>query len=359
MRKRLLAGTLFCLLALYATACWACPHCNIHNYLAKSVESSKNIYVGRVLSQVDEQHAEIKVLRVIRGERQAGEKVKTQMWMAGRDVGAELVFSDPTSWPPNYPVLPLFVEDEIRFLIQPQLAIADMDEGIRRVQGIGVETSKAGMEYVRLHRTGASAAIIKAIREIRFEEESGTEPPFCSYRLTNLVAALMAVPTKEAENFVVQETLALLGGRSEKLDIANFPHAATVRAEYLNDLLVQSAKSEPLQWKVRTSVLAAYPGLTGSLLTDVTYALVRSKASSPDSLAPLATDQMQKDMVAVGVLLVGNDSSRWWDWEHAAEVWKQALSVEPSETVRQRIQERLDSARRFLNRDRSTVPGDF
>jgi hypothetical protein len=50
------------LAVLYApSVASACPDCNIHNYLAKSVASSKNIIVAKAVKQVDDETALVEV----------------------------------------------------------------------------------------------------------------------------------------------------------------------------------------------------------------------------------------------------------------------------------------------------------
>ena len=102
--------------ARFATAGYACPNCNIHNHLAASVQSSTNIFHGKVLQQIDEWTVEVEVLKVLRGEHKVDSRVKSKIYGAKRYIGKEFIFSDPASWPPVFDALPLEFEDQALFL---------------------------------------------------------------------------------------------------------------------------------------------------------------------------------------------------------------------------------------------------
>src|SRR5262245_62019660 len=110
---------------LMVTPLDACPHCNIHNYLDKSVESSTDVYVGQVISLQGEGAALVKVVEVLRGRRAVGEQVKVELYADKDIIGTRQLFSNPTNHPPSFPTLPLWMKDEVSFLLTKDRLITD------------------------------------------------------------------------------------------------------------------------------------------------------------------------------------------------------------------------------------------
>jgi len=96
----------------------ACPNCNIYNYLASSVESSTNVYIGQVVVIHAKDTALVKVVEVLRGSHSPGDQLKVEFNGNADNVGTKYLFSNPTSWPPNFPTLPLWLKDEVSFLVR-------------------------------------------------------------------------------------------------------------------------------------------------------------------------------------------------------------------------------------------------
>ena len=96
----------------------ACPACNIHNHLAKSVASSLNIVVGKLATNLGDWRIKAEVVRSLGGSYRAGQVVEMRAWAQGEDVGKLFIFSDPTSAEPKFPILETQCEDEVLFLLR-------------------------------------------------------------------------------------------------------------------------------------------------------------------------------------------------------------------------------------------------
>jgi len=182
-----------------------CPHCNIHNLLADSVRSSTNIFHGQVLRQVDDWTAEVKVLKVLRGTHKVGSNVTNRMYKARAHVGETFIFSDPTGAGHNFEVLTLDYEDEVLFLAQKEPSVGNLEEAIKRVQGVSVETQKIGMKYIADHHDAAVKPLIAELNSLAPQVFSGKEVFFGQHRLGKLVEALLLKRTNEGRDFLFSQ----------------------------------------------------------------------------------------------------------------------------------------------------------
>jgi hypothetical protein len=332
--------------AIQVTGVWACPACNIHNYLAESVKNSENIFVGKFIRQIDGHTAEVEVIRVIRGSNQPNSIAKFNL-SCGTPVieGESYLFSDPKHFGLTFPMLPLEYEDEVLFLAQENPEITDLAEAIKRVQGISKVTKETGLAYLERNPEVASEALIAAIRELRTSFLKGEIKNFGDYRLSNLLEALMIAPTKESQEFLVQETENLLKGESKAVDLDPKRSFASERGEYLQAILVNIAIDKELQQKIRSSIFEKIPNLQDQKLVDVTYALSHSNTASPRKISNKIENRKQRDAVALGLFSAGNRMASVWDWEDAFANWDPARKIAMDSRIRQLIEKRIDDTR--------------
>jgi hypothetical protein len=347
MHRMIPAFSLLWFFVIQVAGVWACPACNIHNRLADSVKSSTYIYVGKVIKQINGHTADVEVVRVIRGSNQINSKVIANL-PSGSPVieGDSYLFSDPKHFPaPNYPMLPLEFEDEVLFLAQENPEIADLAEAIRRVQGISKVTKEAGVVYIEGNPQGASEALISAIRELRTSFLKGEIKQFGAYRLSNLVEALMITPTKEAQDFLRQETEDLLKNESRAIDMSSTWSFESDRGKYLQAILLNIAKDKEFQNKIRSSIIEKFPNLQGQTLVDASYALAHSKTASPRKISKMIESREQKDAVALGLLSAGNYEAGVWSMEDAFANWVPAEKIAVEPKIKQLIEKRIEDCK--------------
>jgi len=338
------------LAVLYSTPARACPSCNIHNYLAISIRSSTNIYHGKVVSQIDDRTAEVEVLKVLRGEHKVGSKVKTKMYGSKKYIGKKFIFSDPTSWPPTFEVLQLEFEDEVLFLIQEKKAVSDVQEAVKRIQGVSVLTQKIGMEYITDHYDEAVAPLIAEMDTLIPKVFATNDVFFGKHRLDKLAKALLVRNSESAKKFVFARIDELAKQKQEQIDWAWVPHNASSRGVFIKDLISHSQKHEDLVAPLHKRLISELPRLSGIMLADSTYAILVSELDTVDAVQKVLGSNGSADMVALGLYFAGNDKSRWGQHEKAYAFWDKALSIAKRKELKDAISKSIKRSQRFNKR---------
>jgi hypothetical protein len=333
--------------ALYITRANACPHCNIHNYLAASIRSSTNIFHGKVIRQIDGQTAEVEVLKVLRGEHKVGFKVKSEMYGSKEYIGKKFIFSDPKSLPPTFEVLPLEFEDEILFLMQEEPVVGNLKNAVKRVQGVSVVTQGIGMEYLTNRYDEAVGLLIAELNTLMPEVFSPNDVFFGEHRLGKLIEALLYRQSDQASTFVFAHVDELVKQDPGKIDWAAIPYNASSRGVFLRDILRFSQKHEDLVASLRKRLTAALPKLSGITLADSTYAILISGLDNVDGVQKVLQGNESVDMVALGLYFAGNSESRWWQHDKAYAFWEKALSVAKRKELKDAISKRITYSARF------------
>lgn len=390
----------------------ACPHCNIHNHLASSVQSSTNIFLGEVLRQVADGTAEIKVLKVLRGTHKVGSKVTSKMWRAERHVGERFIFSDPTSHPPTFEVLSPEFEDEVLFLIQEEPSVGNMEEAVKRVQGVSVVTQEIGMKYIEEHHDAALKPLLAELDSLMPAVFSGKEVFFGEHRLGKLVEALLLKSTDTGREFVFSQIDALprqqpppiewkiwpvlvAGAIGLSILLAGllwlgmrvflrwrFPYnlrsllifvtvaslvlgcaawylspwldpvrrAPSARGVFLRDMLCQTEKHQALSTAVKERMSEICLTLSGSMLAETVYAMLLAEVATPEELQTQLTNRESAEMLALGLYFAGNHEARWWQHEEAYALWDKALSVARKRELKAAIGRRIGDSERIWER---------
>jgi len=347
------AGTAALLFILPGPAV-ACPHCNIHNYLGSSVKSSTNIFEATILREIDEKTAEVEVTKTLRGGHKAGGKVQTVMYGGKNHIGKKFIFSDPTSWPPKFEVLPLECEEEILFLLQKEPAIKDMKEGVRVVQMISVQAQGAGRKYIEEHHEAAVPLLIAELNSLAPQVFSTNEVFFGEYRLGKLFEALLVKPTDAGKQYVLGQLEVLTKRGSSGVDWKSIPYGATSRGVFLRDILKEAQKQKELSPLVLKRMQEIYPALAGLELADATYAMVLSGSEKIETLQAKAAAADKKDPFALGLYFAGNYASSWWAHEQAYKCWDAAAEHAVNLELRKKIAERIKDSEGFFKRPEKT-----
>lgn len=322
----------------------ACPSCNIYNYLAESVVQSTNVFVGKLFSRVNDNECKAEVVRTLLGPYRPGQIIELRAWTRAEDTGKFFIFSDP--WDaPGYPMLEPDFEDEVRLILRlidlqikarkgkfpniprhlerlsaemvRQYQVTNVDEAIRHAQGWSNESKEIGINYLAKAKPFPSRKIIEAIEPIRSGLLAGKEIHSTGNRLGNLVEALMISDAPEAEGYVLSQVKACLKQKGQVVDWARPPLFATLKGEWLAELVGLSGKDwthrhyaggnphrkahPQLAAKQKQMLLDALPKLHGILLSESVYALCETKIVTPQQLLPLLTGTQSKDDFALGV----------------------------------------------------------
>lgn len=196
----LFVAVFFCLSAQRAVAC---PCCNIHNLLGGSVHGSTDIYRGEVIRPIDRHRAEVRVIKVLRGTHEVGSTVTSNVFRA--ETGEQFVFCEADARAVEFGILPIAIEDEVLFLLQEKQDVLSMEEAVKRVQGVSIETQAKGMEYIAEHHTAALKPLIAELNSLMPEVFPNNDVFFGEHRLGKLVEALLLKPTDEGRDFVFSQ----------------------------------------------------------------------------------------------------------------------------------------------------------
>lgn len=357
MKTLLLLGVIAtaALLFIIGTPVYACPECNIHNYLAGSVRSSTNIFQGEVLSQVDDRTVEVRVLKVLRGTHTVGSKVKSTMYGANEYVGKKFIFSNPTSRPPTFEVLPPEMEEEILFLLRKDPSVDNIKDAVKWVQGVSVETQKIGMDYIQNHHDVAVKPLIVELNALMPQVFSADNVFFGEHRLSQLVTALFLKPTDAGRDFAVSQIEALTKQKLREIDWKVVPRAPSSRGVFLRDILCQTQKLPDVSASVNTTINRIYPKLSGILLAEVNFAMILSGAATPDFLQSKIKDDGISDMLALGLYFAGNYESNWWQHDKAYAFWDKALALAKKKELKDTINKQIRDSEQFAKRTKSNA----
>jgi hypothetical protein len=334
-------------LLLFMPAVLACPACNIFNYLATSIRSSSKIFVGKVLKEVDENHAEVEVTKVLRGDYAIGAIVNLEVYRAKEEIGKTYIFSNPTSWPPRFEVLTLDFEDEIKFLMQEKPEIASVAEAIKRVQGISVETHKLGMTYLLEHHEAAIAPLLAELKSLTPDVLNDKPVFFGTYRLGKLLEALLANPSDAAKDYCIAELNAMAALPAQDIDWKEKYFEASAQAVFLQDMLKHSQKHEALSRALLDCVFDLLPKLSDKSQSDVVYALLLSTSTKLDALQRKI---QHADNIALGAYNASQFSARWWNFDSAYPLIDQAIALATRPELKTQIEERVKSWETFHTR---------
>ncbi len=328
----------------------ACPACNIHNYLAGSVQSSTNIFHGKVVRQVDDRTAEVEVLKVLRGKYKVGSTVKSEMYGSKGHIGKKFIFSNPTSRPPSFEVLQLQFEDEVLFLIQKKPKVSNVKEAIKRLQGVSVMTQSIGMEYLTNHYDKAITPLIAEINTLMPKVFSTHDVFFGEHRLGKLMEALVYRESNHAKEYALSWIDGLPKLKEEKIGWTSIPHNASSRGVFLRDMLRHSRKHKEFSNTLRKRLLTHLPNLSSRTLADAVYALVLSESAAANDIQTILKKNKSSDMLALGLYLAGNYRARWWAYDGAYAFWDKALVIAKQKELRAAISERIKRSEKFHKR---------
>ncbi|MCP4156800.1 MAG: hypothetical protein GY757_54305 [bacterium] len=324
----------------------ACPACNIHNYLAKSVRNSTKIFHGKVIRQINKYKADVEVLKVLRGKVRVRSRVQCRMYNSKEYTGQKFIFSNPISREPMFGASPTFevlhleYEDEVLFLMKKKPAVKNLKEAVKRVQGVSVMTQDIGMKYLTAHYDKAKAPLVTELERLMPEVFSGKDIFYGEHRLGKLLEALLLRESQHAKEFTFSYIDQLTKLKGESIDWASFPYKASARGVFLRDLLKHSQKHKELAAALRTRLQAILPKLSGSTLADCVYAVAASKTETADGVCKLMSEDASADMFALGLFFAGNYNSRWWAHKEAKEFWNKALSITKQKELKSAILKR-------------------
>lgn len=342
MNKALATAFLAVLGLCLTPAAHACPACNIHNYLASSVQSSDNVFLGKVLKQIDDRTAQVKVLKVLHGNHQVGEIVKTEMWQPNDHIDETFIFSDPDAWPPTFEVLLPAFENEIVFLLQKEPAVNTIDQAITRVQGVSTVTQRIGMAYLADNHAKAVDPLINAISELMPDVFASDDVFFGEHRLGKLVQALLRNESKPVEQFVLNYIDGLSNQAPRKIDWQEIPRYASSQAVFLRDLLRHSEDQEELHQTLCERLIKQLPALSGAELADAVYALVLLDPAMLGAIQSALEDTEEtNNSIALGLHYAARYKSGWWSHDAAYAYWDQAIAIAQNPELKQTIQEAI------------------
>jgi len=348
--KIFIFATAVAVATLCARQAWACPHCNIHNYLAGSVRSSTNVFHGSVVRQIDDRTAEVEVLKVLRGKHKVGSKVKTEMYGSREFIGKKFIFSDPTSSPPTFEVLPLEFEDEVLFLMHENPSVKSAKEAIKRVQGVSVMTQGIGMEYLTNHYDEAVGSLVAELDTLMPAVFSTNEVFFGEHRLGKLLEALLSRESDQAKEFAVSYIGKMATQDGNKVDWSSIPYNASSRGVFLRDLLRHSRKHDNLTNALHRQVKPQLPKLSELALADAVYGVVVTQTDTVSGLQKNLEATASSDLIALGLYFAGNYEARWWQHDKACAFWDEALSLAKRKELKEAISTRIKDSEKFWKR---------
>lgn len=289
------------LLTLCMNLAYACPYCNIHNYLDISVKKSTYIYKGKILKARGKENALVQVIEVIRSgeldQIEVGQIRQEPFYHPKDDIGQTYIFSNPVLEGPTFPVLETAFEEEIRFLADSTREVTSIEEAIRRIEGVSVYSTHVGMDYVKDHYDRCYPYLVQRIRELKAEASKNPDYFFANHRISNLTAALFMEDSDQVRNFILNEidSVARYHININWKDIPAYdePFLGT----YLRAMLGSSKEFEKTHELIRQKISETIHQNSSPVLVDYAYALAF------DDYSAITFDELskdQRDFVALG-----------------------------------------------------------
>jgi hypothetical protein len=281
------------------------------------------------------------VLKIYCGDHKVGDKAQMEMYDADQYLGERWIFSDPTSGPPAFEVLPPEFEDEVLFLLQKDPAVQDLKEAVRRVQGVSVAAQEASRDYIREHHGQAVEPLLAELRTLGEAVFSEKEVFYGSYRMRKLAEALLLEPSPQGEEYVLDAIRSWETLRPSKIDWDKAPRVPSARGEFLKDLFASIPQDSALRGKARNALRGVFPRLKGGSVPEMVQALLLSGLETPDSLLLIRDETQDADLLALGLYQAGNVKDGGWQWKAAAAYWRKASALASKLQLKHAIEEEL------------------
>lgn len=359
MRRTFLALLTFSLLAALAEPSAGCPACNIHNYLAPSILSSKTVFVGTVMRPLTGGRAEALVLRPLHGEIREGQCVAQPMFGPERYLGETFVFSDPRGMGPTFEALPTDFEEEVRFLLEHRdrydfnarigrgdgdgeddNPIKDLESALKWVQAVSADVSWDARRYLDAHHAECAGSIAGAIEELSASVFADRDVAFGDYRLEKLLEALYA-RTSEVGALRAIGWIAGFGlDPGAPPDWENPWGMVGPEGEFLMNLLKNLKRQGELRTRAVELLRFRLPSLAGRVFAGATFALVAGADVPPRELLPSLKDQEARDLFAAGLFWAGRERALMTIDRTFLPEWELALELAERPALRKLIEDR-------------------
>ena len=166
---------------------FACPACNIHNYLFSTINASTTIYRGKIIS-VDKDKAKVEVMEILKNKKndiQISEIRSEYLYQEKGKIGSEFLFCNPMISGVKFEVLDKRMEWEVKFLIDTANVVSTPSDAIKLIEGISNESYRLGIEYVKTNFEVSYDLLYRRMVEFRKECQLTKEDFFNAYRLGN------------------------------------------------------------------------------------------------------------------------------------------------------------------------------
>ena len=316
----------------------ACPACYLQGSLAPAVKAARTIYVGDAVRSIGPARVELKVSRVLRGSLKIGQRVQVRAMLVDGQLGKPVLVIEPAEWPSGAPAIGGELEDEVRFLMQRRPRIASADEAVRRAAGVSVEARAAGRRYLRSHRQGASALLIREIERLKPLVLASKQGFFDEHRLEHLVGELLAEVDAPARAWALGEVDGFLRRPWRALRKNGVLDDPGSRGLLLEWLLSSVSRKHVLRGELRRRLESGLGRLAGEGIALAVYALAGSGTTRPSDHGPLAKDE-QTHAVAMGLFLAGLRAAREGESAKARALLGRARTLARSAALRTAVDE--------------------
>ncbi len=211
-------------IALLLTLCFsafqffACPACNIHNYLSASVSSSTQIFLAEVVGSKDYSKAELRVIKILKDDTAAlpfandyylrgldtirstlygypntrdsnvivDKVIEHHLYNAKDKIGETYIFMNPVSGGVTFSLVYPSAEREIELLIAKQ-AINNTEDALVMLNGISIESVYQAIDFFDKSHGGI---ILDDLKKLLRSAEKDPFVEFGDYRVNSHLKAL-------------------------------------------------------------------------------------------------------------------------------------------------------------------------
>lgn len=342
MAKKLLQTAILSIIFIILSSgkLFACPACNIHNYLAINVQSSSFIVIGTVIEAIDDNVALVKVVEVIRQDsidkHQPGDTISKYVYKAASKIGTKMIFLNPMNLGAKFPTHNIKSEFEIRFLEDSSRKIQNIDEALHMIEGISRSSIRMGIDYLKDHYKQNRDILIGRIVKFRQEVTAEKEDYFVEFRIMNLVRALLSVDDSSNLNFLISE----IDSIHSQPTMINWGKAEyngkTFQGNYFRAMIKYSDEEN------RENIIQKMLNIIQTDSTSsVVYAAYALSFNHFNRIKTKSLSAYQKDLVAMGMAYTASERYTWRASDDAIVLVEKALDITTNSDLERAIRKRF------------------
>lgn len=289
-------------------SCFACPNCNIHNYLNSNICNAKSIVKVQVIDKSRESSkCTFIIIDIIRGSEDLnysiGDTIQEGYYSYVRDTGNYILLNyDLFSFMGEvvFDALDISYESEIRFLARGPERIDNKKEALEMLTGVSNYSNSLAINYIKLNYDSCYEDIKVQLESLVTKYLNGEEVLFLQHKINNLIKAIHSVSDIRNERFLIAMSKYILSNDTVFKGWENLPlNSNEIAGETLTNF-IKYDQSKTIGEKLEDFYLNEITKSNSNKNIYYSYALF-SFLQENSNLIKKVSD-FQKDLIAYGLV---------------------------------------------------------